>query len=129
MDLARWARSVVDLPTQPALEHSLRLAVPAIDARYQGRRTRRNSRASSVFLATDAAGQSFYCAHLARRSAGLALLAQAEALPVAGAVLCGLLHRALCASWQELLSGADLSHAPGRRGCSSGICDRPAHRS
>ena len=50
VDLARRARRLPDLSAQPALEHSLRLAVCAVDARHSGRGPRRGAGPPQYFF-------------------------------------------------------------------------------
>src|SRR5437588_9490186 len=108
MDLAGWARRLSDLPSQRAVEHPLRLAVPPVDARDQGRRTRRGAGAAPVFLPANAAGESSDSAALAGGIVRVTLLRASAAVSFSWLVLSGLLRSILRPAREKLLPGPDL---------------------
>src|SRR4029077_18435688 len=125
VDLAGWARGLTGLPAQFPVERSLPLAVRRIDAEHQGRGSRCCAGTTAVLLPADAAGPSSDRAHLDHWLDCALLLATTEDLSRARLELPGLLYHLLRSPWQELLTGPDLSHAPGRWGGDHRECNRP----
>src|SRR6266487_4278283 len=103
MDLAGRPRGVSDLPTQPNLELSLRLAVSATDARHSRRASRCRAAGGPVLPAADAVSQSTDRAHLDHRAARPAFFTAIETVSRAGDHLSGLLQGVVCVAWKELL--------------------------
>src|SRR5437016_2711474 len=115
MDLARWPGGIFDLPTQRNLELSLRLAIPATDARHSRRASRCRASGGPVLPAADVVSQSTDRAHLDYRAARPTFFAAIETVSRAGDHLSGLLHGVVCVAWKELLPRTDLSNAACRR--------------
>src|SRR5439155_7858686 len=115
MDLAGRPRGVSDLPTQPNLELSLRLAVPATDARHSRRASRCRASGGPVLPAADVVSQSTDRAHLDHGDARPAFFAAIEVVWRARDHLSGLLRGVVCIAWKKLLPRADLSNAACRR--------------
>jgi hypothetical protein len=114
MDMAWRPGRVSRLPSQPAVEHPLPLALRRIDAEHQSRGARRRAASAAVLPAADAACSSRGRAYLDNRRAGVIIFGAPEPLPFSRVELSGRVHSFLCLAWKELLPGAHLSHAAGR---------------
>src|SRR5437773_7730008 len=115
MDLARRPGGFFDFPAEPAMEHSLRLAFPATNARHSRGTSRCRAAGGPVFPAADVVSQSTDRAHLDHRAARPAFFAEIETVSRAGDHLSGLLHGVVCVAWKELLPRPNLSNAACRR--------------
>src|SRR5438093_5647450 len=115
MDLVRRLGGIFDLPAEPALELSLRLAIPATDARHSRRASRCRAAGGPVLPAADVVSQSTDRAHLDHGAARPAFFAAIEVVSRAGDHLSGLLRGVVCIAWKKLLPRADLSNAACRR--------------
>src|SRR5207245_2410959 len=111
-------------PAQPALEHSLRLAVPAVNARHQILWPGRGAFFFTISLPAGLAGSLLHRAHMDHRAARFPSFASIETVSTARLELSGYFHHSVHASRQELLSRADVSHAAG----SGSGADRDRHR-
>src|SRR5260370_25113329 len=124
MDMGWRSARLPDLSAQPALERALPLAVPRTDAQHPSRRPRRHPSTATIFSSANAAGSSFYRAHLGGGIVCASLLGASPALSRTGLVLRGFLHRVLRSSRKKLLSRPRVSHAA----CGRGGGDRIPHR-
>src|SRR5215510_8098098 len=115
MDVVWRTRGLANLPTKPDLERALSLAIPPTDARHSRRRPRCGFGTVRLFLPAKAVAESAHLFNLADGIARAAFFRAAPVLSLAGVELLGFVRRVLCASREELLPRADLSHVAGVR--------------
>src|SRR5579871_2242100 len=109
MDLDGRARRASRIPSEPALEYSLRLALRAADSGNSCGRPRRDPRSRRVALAPVTRCQPGRCSGLACRFVRPAVLETLAPVSRPGLGLPRELHRDLSAARKELLPGTGLS--------------------
>ena len=100
-----------DNSSQLSVEHSLRLAIRAVDARHPGRRSGRSVGPSGFLRATDTACYIPSLPPFGLQDCWPHVLGSTAALSHAGLVLPGVLCSVFRVAREGLLPGADLSHA------------------